>query len=115
MEKLSKLETRVLNVILRTSVPAHAALLAQVPALAVARRQLTGAGVVTDFVLTDQGVPRATPPSFHVAGVGGTHPESPSGIDFILFIRDGRIAWLESVSFDGVWPSDPDQIELIPR
>ena len=38
--------------------------------------------------------------------VVGQHPDLPSGAEFVLQIKDGRISSIEAFCFEGMWPGD---------
>jgi hypothetical protein len=36
----------------------------------------------------------------------GRHPELPSGAEFVLQVKDGRLNSIEAFCFEGMWPRD---------
>ncbi len=38
--------------------------------------------------------------------VFGRHPELPSGAEFVLQVKDGRLNSIEAFCFEGMWPRD---------
>ena len=44
--------------------------------------------------------------------VTGEHPALPSGAEFILQIKDGRINCIEAFCYEGMWPADESQFKI---
>ena len=111
MNSLSYLERQVIKLFL--DYPSHKAMVLrrQVDSATVASRTNTGAGIICDLAIDDANILEPIE-SFELANVWGLHPQAPSGLVFVLFIREGRLSWLEGASCDGKWPSTPDQIEV---
>jgi hypothetical protein len=111
MNSLSTLEREVLRLFL--DYPSNKAknFQRQADSATIVRRMNTGAGIICDLSIDDADFLKSIE-SFELANVWGRHPQSPSGIVFILFIRAGRLSWLEGASCDGEWPSSPNQIEV---
>ena len=38
--------------------------------------------------------------------VFGEHPDLPSGAEFVLQVKDGRINTIEAFCYEGMWPND---------
>jgi len=74
----------------------------QYQAASVTSRELSGVGFFSNFAVPDD-VPRIVPSSFEVT-VDATLRDGPD-VGFTLFVRDGRIAFLEGYTFgDTPWP-----------
>ncbi len=108
---LTTLERSVLETAL-SSPRLDAGLFSQISAATVALRTPSGVGFVTKLV-----VPEECPVADDVAGsvipvVTGKHPALPSGAQFILQVKNGRIHCIEGFCFEGVWPTDESQFSI---
>jgi len=110
---LSPLEAQVLRAI-ADSKPEYPELGIQARVAQVSKRDYTGCGVYSDFVLPPDS-PRFDAsislmeemPKLH-----GDHPELVAGAGFILWCKDGLISCLECFTYDGDWPSDEQRFTL---
>jgi len=108
---LTTLERAVLETAL-SSPRLDAGLFSQIGAATVALRTPSGVGFVTKLV-----VPEECRVADDVAGsaipvVTGTHPALPSGAEFILQVKNGRINCIEGFCFEGVWPTDESEFSI---
>jgi len=104
---LSELEQAVLGIALQAGDPAWQV---QLDKAEVASRTYSGVGFMTKLRLPPD-MPKADAGA-RVAAVAGTHPALPSGAEFLLDIRDGRLHSLEAFCYDGMWPSDESGFQL---
>lgn len=89
-----------------------APLAAQLDAAKVALRTPSGVGFVTKLK-----VPRALGLDDQQAVVDlptvtGAHPHLPSGAEFVLQIKDGRLNSIEAFCYEGMWPGDDSLFQL---
>jgi hypothetical protein len=110
---LSALEYKVLTALLRGEGEALAALRAQLAAASVLSRTHSGVGFMTRLVVPDSAsvpgpgvVPRLQP-------IRAQHPQLAEPAEFILQLREGRLASLEAFCFAGGWPTDGDGFRVV--
>jgi len=117
---LTQFERDVLDRILRGDDPVIEALRRQLAAASVSGRQFTGVGFYTDFVVPDD-VPRVhnvdeslgTESDFEVGDVGAIFEDANVEVGFILFVRRGRITFLEGYTYgDDTWPEREGKYRL---
>ena len=102
--QLNILETAVLQMLLRGDEPVLESLRNQLRESTMTARRDTGAGFFTDFSVPDQ-VPRApAKDSFVLGDVVGEIDGLENGAGFLLFIRNGKIAFLDGFSYNEPWP-----------
>jgi len=104
---LSELEQAVLKVALPAGDNAWRAQLAQAE---VASRTYSGVGFMTKLRLPPE-APNADAAA-RVAAVAGTHQALPSGAEFLVDVRNGRLHSLEAFCYDGMWPTDESGFQL---
>lgn len=110
---LSALERKVLTDLLRGEGEALAALRAQLTAASVLSRTHSGVGFMTRLAVPDSAAvpgPGAAP---RLRPVRAQHPQLPEPAEFVLQLRDGRLATLEAFCFAGGWPTDGDGFRLV--
>lgn len=109
---LSTLERRVLTALLRGEGEALSALRAQLAAASVLSRTHSGVGFMTRFVVSDL-VPVIGPGAvLQLRPVHALHPQLPEPAEFVLQLRDGRLASLEAFCFAGSWPVDGESFQV---
>ena len=78
----------------------------------VGKREFSGAGFFTDFVVpTDARVRRDLPP-MEIGDVGAEVPGLQHGAGFLLFIRDSGVSMLEGFTYDEPWPINTDEFKV---
>lgn len=103
-ERINEFESAVLDMLLRGDEPVLTALAAQLRECTVESRRYTGAGFFTDFVVPDY-IPRVPgKDSFAFGDVVAEIAGLENGAGFLLFVKNGRIAFLEGFSYDEPWP-----------
>ena len=111
-ELLNNLESAVLEMLLRGDQPVLEALRVQLQKSTVASRQNTGAGFFADFLIPDD-APRAPGKENFVLGdVSAEIDDLEHGAGFLLFIRNGKLDFLEGYSFDEPWPAEVGKFKL---
>lgn len=109
--ELTGLERAVLETALSAS-GIDPALRRQIDAARVLGRTPSGVGFMTKIsVPEDQCSAVATPA---VPVVLAQHPELPSGAEFVLQVKNGRLNSIEAFCHEGMWPADEDAFELTP-
>ncbi len=104
--ELTTLERAVLVAALGSGTKHAVTLNAQVNEVKAVVRTPSGVGFVTKlevpekFGLLDPEGPDSLPL------VVGRHPELPSGAEFVLQIKNGRLNSIEAFCFEGMWPRD---------
>ncbi len=99
---LTALETDVLETLIQAH-PDHSALLYdQLGRATIASRRRTGLGFFLNFSVEPDVL--FEPRNFELNDVYGDLTGLEHGAGFILFIRSGRIAFLEGHSFEEAWP-----------
>jgi hypothetical protein len=100
---LTALETDVLEALIQAH-PDHRDLLYdQLGRATVASRRRTGLGFFLNFTVEAEAL--FEPRNFELNDVYGDLTGLEHGAGFMLFIRGGRIAFLEGHSFDEAWPA----------
>jgi len=84
----------------------------QIDVATVAVRTPSGVGFITklsipeEYHVVDAAADNAVPV------VIGDHPTLPSGAEFILQVKDGRINCIEAFCHEGMWPVDETQFQV---
>jgi len=110
--ELTALERSVLDAAIERSGAIAERLRAQLQQARAVVRTPSGVGFVTRLLVPEElgtagGVPLDSLPL-----VTGTHPDLPSGAEFVLQIKDGRINSIEAFCFEGMWPRDESLFRL---
>jgi hypothetical protein len=107
---LSPLEQVVLAALLPAGRADMAALSDQARAATVASRTWSGVGFLTRFTVPAQLPAAAALPALRP--LRATHPRLGEPVEFLLQVRDGRLATLEAFCGDGYWPEDETAFRL---
>jgi hypothetical protein len=110
MEGLSELEQAVLDKLLSGDHPTLAALRLQADRARLVERELTGHGFFCDFEVEPE-APRVDG-DFHIADVWADLSNLAYGAAFVLFIRSGRLEFLEGATFGEPWPEEVHDFKL---
>ncbi len=108
--RLTNLECRVLDLLLKETTPAGELLLHQINTAEDVLRERTPVGFFTNFKVSDHAL-RIRPENFELSSVSG-EAQGNEGVCFILFIRKGVVAFLEGATFGDKWPDNEDAIQL---
>lgn len=79
---------------------------AQVRQAKVVVRTPSGVGFVTKLQIPDDLRVTDMPPDGSLPLVIGEHPDLPSGAEFVLQVKHGRINCIEAFCHEGMWPND---------
>jgi hypothetical protein len=110
---LTSLESRVINLLIPHAGIHEALLRTQLQISSVEDRKKDKNGFFTYFSIPAENKVN-TLPDMILSGIRGTHPSMDHGVEFILFIRNGRVSILEAYSLGGEsWPEDEDKMTLI--
>jgi hypothetical protein len=110
---LSPLERAVLAALLRGDGEGLKALQAQLDRATVVSRTHSGVGFVTRIAVPEDvpAVPEAT--AVRLRAVFADHPRLKEPAEFLLQLRAGRLAVLEAYCFEGVWPADETEFQVV--
>lgn len=97
---LTAFEMDALKQLLRGSEPYVEALQAQLGTLSVARREFTRHGFFTTFDTSGYGGPVDPEKNFTLGDAKAKIAEMEIDADLLLFVRDGRVDFLECVSYE---------------
>ncbi len=84
----------------------------QIDVATVSMRTPSGVGFVTKLCVPDGHGVADSGTRGAVPVVKGEHPELPSGADFILQVKNGRINCIEAFCYEGIWPTDETQFRI---
>ena len=110
---LNVLEQAVMEKLLAGDHVLLAALRRQADSTLVVSREYTGVGFYCVFEVRAPGV--EGPLDFELADVYAAMEGVEHGVGFVLFVRNGRLAWLEGATFEGPWPRTLDRFQLFYR
>ncbi len=80
----------------------------QIEAATVASRTPSGVGFMTK--LNTPAAERLTKDG--LATISGEHPALPSGAEFVVQVKGGRINCIEAFCHEGLWPADESRFRL---
>ncbi|MAF82835.1 MAG: hypothetical protein QGG54_03475 [Gammaproteobacteria bacterium] len=86
----------------------------QINVAKVAMRTPSGVGFVTKLSIAVKHRVVDTSCDDAMLVVMGEHPALPSGADFILHIKSGRINCIEAFCPEGAWPADEELFDIRP-
>lgn len=106
MTKLTGVEERLLQMLLRGDDEVLYVLRQQAGQAWVSSRNMTGTGFFTNFEVPAE-VPRVKNcPTFQLGDVHGTADNVKHGLGFLLFVKDGVLSVLEGYTYDEAWPDE---------
>jgi len=110
---LSPLERTVLTAMLRGDGEGFRALQAQLARATVVSRTHSGVGFVTRIEVPEEipTVPEAA--ALRPRAVFADHPQLHDPAEFLLQLRAGRLAVLEAYCFEGAWPADETDFQVV--
>jgi hypothetical protein len=109
---LTALEKAVLDAILDRSGDPYETLRRQLSYATVSRREFTGVGFYTNFAVPIDAPVRRDLPNTEIGDVSVELPELKHGAGFVLFVRDGVIAFLEGYTYDEDWSDRTDEFSV---
>ena len=101
---LTPLEKAVLDVMLDRPGEPYDTLRKQLSHAVVTERELSGVGFFTHFAVPSQASVRCDLLETVLQDVAADIPGLEHGASFMLFVRDGIIAFLEGIATTGEWP-----------
>lgn len=104
MKGLTDLEQALMTMLLSGDHPVLSTLRTQANRGSLRLREPTGAGFYCHFDVPDDAPLVADPEDFEICDVLGQIAGLAHGAGFVLFIRRGRLDFLEAFSFDERWP-----------
>lgn len=114
MEDLTDLERAVLHQLLEGGDPVRRALREQVVGAGVLKREFTGVGFFTYFSLNGAAESVEVPNGFSpLGGVSLKADNLRHGAGFILFLKDGKVNFLEGFTYDEPWPDDLGRYSVV--
>lgn len=107
------LERRVIAAMLKGDAAGLAILREQLTYATMLSRTYSGVGLVTRLAIPDGVATVPADASLRLPPVLATHPQLPEATEFLLQIRDGRLAVLEAYCFQGGWPQDEQAFKVV--
>jgi hypothetical protein len=104
MSDLDALEREVLELLLAGDHPVLETLRAQAQRVQVVARKLSGVGFFTDFEVPADARTVAKPRDFELGDVDAEIDGLAQGAGFVLFVRKGRLDFLEGFARGDRWP-----------
>ena len=96
-------EQHLMTLLLQGDHPVLSILRQQYAAATVTLREFSGVGFFTHFSVPDD-LPRAAPPNFAAGDVAFQLEGLYNGGGCVLFVRDGKLDFLEGYAYDEPWP-----------
>ncbi len=78
-------------------------------------RTPSGVGFVTKLKVPDELCVPESGDCSALPTVCGEHPELPSGAEFVLQIKNGRLNSIEAFCFEGMWPGDESLFRVVQK
>ncbi len=110
---LSALERSVLTALLRGESEALGVLRAQLAQARVVSRTHSGVGFMTRLAVPVEVAAIATAAVPQLRPLMAEHPQLSEPAEFVLQLRDGRLASLEAFCFAGGWPTDAQRFRVV--
>jgi hypothetical protein len=98
-----ELEQELMNLLLHGDHPVLTILRQQYVAAKVTSREFSGVGFFTNFEVSEN-APLVEPPNFAAGNVDIQLENLPNGAGCVLFVRDGKLSFLECYTFSDPWP-----------
>ena len=106
------LENAVLDTLLDRPGEPYETIRRQLSFATVSRREFTGVGFFTDFVLSSDAPVGRDLPNMEIGGVGAELPGVKHGAGFLLFVRTGVVSMLEGYTYGEDWPVHIDEFRI---
>ncbi len=110
---LSALERTVLAAVLAGEGEGLGVLRKQLVRATVLSRTHSGVGFVTRLGIPDEVLPVSEAATPRLRPVHATHPRLAESAQFLLQLRSGRLAVLEAYCFEGAWPADESEFQVV--
>ncbi len=98
-----KLEQELMKLLLQGDHPVLDVLRKQYTVAKIASREFSGVGFFTKFEVSET-VPLVEPLNFAAGHVGVQLEKVPNGMGCVLFVRNGKLAFLEGYTYTDLWP-----------
>jgi len=98
-----ELEQELMNLLLQGDHPILAILRQQYVTAKVGSREFSGVGFFTNFEVSET-APLVEPPNFEAGNVDIQLENLPNGAGCVLFVRDGKLSFLECYTYSDPWP-----------
>lgn len=108
---LTRLERQVLAAMVKGDGPDQVALRAQLAGASSGGRTHSGVGFVTRLKLPAD-APSAPGTAVRLPPVYAGHPQLEEPAEFLVQVRDGRLAVLEAFCHAGTWPADETRFHV---
>jgi hypothetical protein len=109
---LTPLENAVVDALLAKPGESFDTVRQQLAHATVTKREFTGVGFFTEFVLPEHATVRRDLPDATIGDVGAEFPGLQHGAGFVLFIRGGVVTMLEGYTYDEPWPTSTDDFRV---
>jgi hypothetical protein len=97
-------EHKLMELLLQGDHPTLAVLRQQYSSAKVIRREFSGVGFFTTFEVSENS-PKVTPENITGGNVVIELENLPNGAGCVLFVRDGKLSFLECYTFTDPWPN----------
>ena len=97
------LEQQLMTLLLKGDHPILAILRQQYTVAKIASREFTGVGFFLNFDVP-QDIPLVDPPNFEAGHISIDLENLPNGAGCILFVREGKLDFLECYTYTDNWP-----------
>lgn len=115
--KLTTLECDVLKWLLAGDDPVLVVLSEQLTLSSIVSREITGCGFYLHFAVpnevTELHKQLNVKPNFSFGDVEVIVSQTHQRLGFLLWIRDGKLAFLEGYTYGDQWPTDVQNVELL--
>lgn len=103
---LTALEQAALAALLAGDDPARVLFRQQLAGATALSRTYSGVGFITRLAVPPTCPPVPADANVRLRPLAARHPALPGAAEFLLQVRDGRLAVLEAYCYDGAWPTD---------
>jgi hypothetical protein len=110
MNNITPLEKQVMELLIKGEHPLLLALKKQFEIIQIKERDFSGVGFFLNFSVDDLVLDGS--PNFEIGDVVADIEGLKYGSGFILFVRDGKLDFLEGYTFDEAWPEDIKNFKL---
>jgi hypothetical protein len=110
--KLTKLENEIMRMLLAGEHPLIEILRNQFASCTVAKREFSGVGFFTTFVVAENAPRLPNKDSFYFGDVSAVIPPLKNGAGFVLRVNEGVLDYLEGYTYDEPWPDHTDDFTL---
>lgn len=112
MRALNDIEYQVLRLLLAGDDPVLVTLRNQAEQIIVKKREYTGSGFYTEFLLPNNITRVPNKKSFKFGNVAAKISGLKHGAGFLLYVKDGVLEMLEGYSYEETWPEIIETFEV---